>query len=56
MPRADILRSVEMLTHSARVQQMIGLGRQARQDEEVGATLAAMERGDVYERYLALHS
>lgn len=54
MTTAELLAELEPLTHTARVQRMIALGRQ--QDEGSRALIAEMERGGFYERFLALYA
>jgi hypothetical protein len=56
MNLAGLLRELETLTHDARARRMVELGRNARGDRSVPELLAALERGDVYERGLALTS
>lgn len=55
MPR-QLLRELETLTHNGRLRRMVELGRQARTEQRMAATLAALARGDVYQRLLALHA
>ena len=56
MNHTDLLQEFETLTHDARVQRMVALGRRARDDASVAAALASLERGDFYERWLALQA
>ena len=50
----ELLQQLEPLTHAARVQTMIELGR--RSDEESKALIIALEQGDFFERFMALYS
>lgn len=54
MKREELLQAVEMLFYTDRILSMISLGRQ--RDEKSSALIAELERGDFYERLLALHS
>ncbi len=51
-----LVSTLEPLTHHARVQRMVELGRLAAEDASVAATLVILEQGDFYERWLALQS
>src|SRR5262249_19975116 len=54
MTRDELLDQVETLSHVERVRAMIALGR--RGDAEARQLSATLERGDFYERFLALYS
>ncbi len=54
MTRDELLDQLEALSHVERVRAMIALGR--RGDAEARELIAALERGDFYERFLALYS
>jgi hypothetical protein len=56
MTPETLLAELEPLTHHARVRRMVELGRLAAADASVAATLAALEQGGFYERWLALQS
>ena len=56
MTLADLLRDLELLAHDARMRRMVALGQEARTDSSVAATLADLERGDMYQRSLALYA
>ncbi|MBC8141287.1 MAG: hypothetical protein H7Y38_07575, partial [Armatimonadetes bacterium] len=51
---AFLLTRLEIVTHNARVREMIALGRAAATDPEAAETLAELERSGFYERMLAL--
>ena len=53
---AQLLAELAILTHNARIQRMIELGRRTITNPGLRATIAELERGDVYERFLALMS
>lgn len=55
MALADLLCSLESLTHRDRVRQMVELGR-SRQDPAAANLLQQLAQGNFYERYLALHA
>jgi hypothetical protein len=54
MTKDEVLDQLEALSHVERVRAMIALGR--RGDAEARELIAALERGDFYERFLALYS
>jgi hypothetical protein len=56
MTPETLLTELEPLTHHARIQRMVELGRRAAEDASTATTLAALEQGGFYERWLALHS
>lgn len=56
MTRTELLRALERLTHAERMRRMVELGRQAGDDPTVATALDQLERGDFYERYLALQA
>lgn len=56
MTLADLLRSLESLTHRDRVQQMVELGERSRQDPAAANLLQQLAQGNFSERYLALHA
>jgi hypothetical protein len=56
MKAATLLRELEPLIHTDRVRRMVALGREARTNAAVAATLTALEQGDVYQRSLALYA
>ncbi len=56
MKTDKLLRELERLTHSGRVQRMVEVGRTATADPNAASLIAALEQGDFYERSLALHS
>lgn len=56
MTPAQLLRELEPLTHCARVRRMVEVGRLARGDASAAATLAALEQGGFYERWLSLQA
>jgi hypothetical protein len=56
MPRASLLRELEPLTHGERVQTMLALGREAVNDSSIRDLIRELERGDFFERYVALCS
>lgn len=56
MKAATLLRELEPLTHTDRVQRMVALGREGQTQPAIAAALTALEAGDVYQRSLALFS
>ena len=56
MTREKLLRELESLPHDGRMRRVFEIGRLAREDDSVEATLRELERGGFYERQLALHS
>ncbi len=51
-----LLQTLEPLTHQARMQQMVAIGKQSRDNRDLAGTLARLARGDFYDRYMALQS
>jgi hypothetical protein len=51
-----LLRELEPLTHAARMKRLMKLGQAAATDSGAAAVIAALENGDFYQRFLALHS
>ena len=49
-------QQLETLTYKARMYRMVELGRLARSDRQVATTLNTLEKGDEYDRLLALQS
>jgi hypothetical protein len=56
MPPASLRRELETLTHSARMRRMTELGRESLVEPFARDIMRALERGNVFERYLALQS
>lgn len=56
MTLAELLRSLESLTHRDRVRQMVALGARSRQDADVANMLQQLAQGNFSERYLALYA
>ena len=52
----ELLQQLELLTHDARMRQMVKIGQLSTSDTSVAATLNALEKGGFYERWLALQS
>src|SRR5579872_2550959 len=52
----QLLQDLELLPYRARFRHMIELGRQAAHDSEIAALLKELERGDFYERLLAIQA
>jgi hypothetical protein len=51
-----LLQTLEPLTHQARMQQMVVIGRQSRGNRDLVGTLNQLAGGDFYNRYLALQA
>lgn len=56
MTAAALLDALEPLTHDARMKRMVEIGRQARGDPRVAASLAELESAGWYERFLSLQA
>lgn len=56
MTPEHFLRELESLSHDARMRRMIETGRAARRDREAATLVAALAKGDFYQRLLALQS
>ncbi len=56
MNPAQMLQELEPMSHNARVGRVIELGHQASAGTNAASIIAAWERGDYYERWLALYS
>ncbi|MCL5997130.1 MAG: hypothetical protein M1546_13895, partial [Chloroflexi bacterium] len=56
MNRQQLLDELERLPSGSRMRQMVELGHQASQRQDISATIDQMEQGNFYERHLALHS
>ncbi|HEU5380186.1 MAG TPA: hypothetical protein VFV38_32575 [Ktedonobacteraceae bacterium] len=56
MAAEQILQELETLTYATRIRRMVDIGRSATHDPQLISTLTTMERGDFYERFLALYS
>lgn len=56
MTREKLLRELEKLSYTERTRRMVELGRAAAADRSVAGTITTLERGDFYERSLALQS
>jgi hypothetical protein len=54
MNRDQLLAEVEKLSHSARLRQMVELGRSSGQDESIRQAIDALSQSDAYECGLAL--
>ncbi len=53
---SQMLEELELLKHDARIGRVIELGRQASSEANAAEIITAWERGDYYERWLALYS
>lgn len=51
-----LLRTLEPLTHQGRMQQMVQIGRQSRDNKNLASTLNQLALGDFYQRYLTLQA
>ncbi len=49
-------QQLETMTYKARMYRLVELGRLAKSDRQVATTLNTLEKGDVYDRLLALQS
>ncbi len=56
MSATALLHALESLPHDARLQRMVELGRTAVQDQPSAALLEELEKGEFYQRLLALHA
>jgi hypothetical protein len=56
MNSKTLLQVLEPLTHQGRMQQMVEIGKQSRENWEFASTLNQLAGGDFYQRYLALQS
>lgn len=56
MDKTQFLKELDGLTHSARIQRMVELGRASQADASARALIDSLEEGDVYERFLATES
>lgn len=56
MTPEQLLQECETLSHRGRMRRMVEVGRMAASDTSVGETIAALARGNVYERVLAVQS
>ncbi len=56
MTSEEFLAELESLTHTARMQRMVELGRLVATDANAAATLAALEQGEFYGRFLAVQA
>ncbi len=52
----QVLHELETLPHAARVRRMVILGRSARSNMALSSTLTTLAQGNIYERWMALHS
>ncbi|HVU70287.1 MAG TPA: hypothetical protein VHD63_24375, partial [Ktedonobacteraceae bacterium] len=56
MTAEQLLQELETLTHAARIRRMVDVGRATIHDPQAAATVAILEQGEFYERFLALHA
>src|SRR5881409_838179 len=56
MTPEGLLRELEPLAHDSRMRRMVEVGRLAASDASVAATIAALEQGEFYQRWLALQA
>ncbi|MFL5759243.1 MAG: hypothetical protein ACJ789_05870 [Thermomicrobiales bacterium] len=56
LKKQTLLDEVESFRHSDRVRKMVEVGRAGRFKKREARTIASLENGDVYERWLALHA
>ncbi len=56
MDARGLLRELDGMTHDTRMRRMVEVGRQAERNASARAALGELERGDVYQRLLALQS